>query len=92
MAEDIPVRSEWAAVQDHSRRYETFTFVYPVISRRSGGLSLGVNLNPDKRCNFDCIYCEVDRREPGRPDRADPARIQDELLALIHLARSGGLG
>jgi len=34
--------------------------VYPVISRRSGGLSLGVNLFPDsKTCSFDCPYCEV---------------------------------
>ena len=33
----------------------------PVLSRRSGGISIGVNLNPDKICNFDCIYCQVDR-------------------------------
>ncbi len=36
-------------------------FVYAVISSRAGGLSLGVNMNPDRRCNFDCAYCEVDR-------------------------------
>jgi sulfatase maturation enzyme AslB (radical SAM superfamily) len=46
----------------HERTFETNRFVYPVISRRSGGLSIGVNLNPDKICNFDCIYCQVDRR------------------------------
>lgn len=91
MSEAPSIRNDWQAVQDHSRRYESFTFVYPVISRRSGGLSLGVNLNPDKRCNFDCIYCEVDRRTPGRPDAVDPRRIQEELLELVRLARSGGL-
>lgn len=37
-------------------------FVYAVISARAGGLSLGVNMNPDRLCNFDCSYCEVDRR------------------------------
>jgi hypothetical protein len=37
-------------------------FVYAVISARAGGLSLGVNMNPDRLCNFDCFYCEVDRR------------------------------
>ncbi|MCC7085359.1 MAG: radical SAM protein [Pirellulales bacterium] len=45
----------------HERTFENFRFVYPVLSRRSRGLSLGVNLNPDKVCNFDCIYCQVDR-------------------------------
>jgi len=36
----------------------------PVASRRFG-MSLGVDLSPDKkRCNFDCIYCEL---EPSKP-------------------------
>ncbi len=52
-----PVSSAMSVVRDHSRSFAEFTFVYPVISRRSRGLSLGVNLNPDKRCNFDCVYC-----------------------------------
>lgn len=54
-----------AAVRDHTRVYRDFTYVYPVISRRSGGLSVGINLNPDKVCNFDCVYCEVDRKTPA---------------------------
>src|SRR6478752_2462194 len=41
---------------DHARLFELNRFVYPVLSRRSGGISIGVNLNPDKICNFDCIY------------------------------------
>ena len=40
--------------------FRTQEFLYPVISRRSGGLSLGIDLFPDgKRCNFDCPYCEI---------------------------------
>jgi len=36
----------------------------PVASRRFG-MSLGVDLSPDKkRCNFDCIYCELDPAKP----------------------------
>jgi wyosine [tRNA(Phe)-imidazoG37] synthetase (radical SAM superfamily) len=36
----------------------------PVASRRFG-MSLGVDISPDKkRCNFDCIYCEL---EPSKP-------------------------
>lgn len=80
------------AVRDHSRQYADFTYVYPVISRRSQGLSIGVNLNPDKVCNFDCIYCEVDRRTPGRATRVDHAQLRDELVAIIRYVQDGGLG
>lgn len=71
------------AVKDHSRQYSGFQYVYPVISRRSRGLSLGVNLNPDKICNFNCIYCEVDRHTPGRAQGVDPVCLGQELQALI---------
>jgi wyosine [tRNA(Phe)-imidazoG37] synthetase (radical SAM superfamily) len=80
-----------AAVRDHSRVFAAFTYVYPVISRRSGGLSLGINLNPDKRCNFDCVYCEVDRRTPGKAGPVDPARLREELFALVRAAKAGEL-
>lgn len=47
-------------VEDHRGDREAGAIVYPVLSRRSGGLSLGINLFPDvKRCSFDCPYCEV---------------------------------
>jgi wyosine [tRNA(Phe)-imidazoG37] synthetase (radical SAM superfamily) len=79
------------AVRDHSRQFTGFTYVYPVISRRSGGLSLGINLNPDKVCNFDCIYCEVNRRVPGGPKLVDVARLRQELTALVQLVKQGEL-
>jgi len=42
------------------REREKGVLVYPVYSRRSGGLSVGINLFPDhKLCSFDCPYCEV---------------------------------
>lgn len=85
------VTASLPAVRDHSRQYAEFTYVYPVISRRSQGLSLGVNLNPDKVCNFDCIYCEVDRRTPPRALRVDLGRMREELTALIRFVRAGGL-
>jgi wyosine [tRNA(Phe)-imidazoG37] synthetase (radical SAM superfamily) len=87
----IQIHSNLAVVQDHSRQYADFTFVYPVISRRSGGLSIGINLNPDKVCNFDCIYCEVDRRVPGKVSRVDLNQMRDELIAMIRFAKDGGL-
>ena len=93
MAESpVQIKSSYAAVQDHTRQFSDFTFVYPVISRRSRGLSIGLNLNPDKVCNFDCIYCEVDRKLPGKVSRVDLAQMRDELVAMIHFARDGGLG
>ncbi len=92
MGENSPeIKSTWAAVQDHTRHFSDFTFVYPVISRRSRGLSIGVNLNPDKVCNFDCIYCEVDRRIPGAVTGVDLRQMKDELTAMVRFARDGGL-
>jgi wyosine [tRNA(Phe)-imidazoG37] synthetase (radical SAM superfamily) len=88
----VQIRNTCAAVTDHSRQYAGFTFVYPVISRRSRGLSLGINLNPDKCCNFDCIYCEVDRRTPGQASRVDLPQMRKELTDLIRYVRKGGLG
>ena len=78
-------------VQDHSRQFADFTFVYPVISRRARGLSVGINLNPDKVCNFDCVYCEVDRKIPGKVSKVDLDQMRDELRAMIHFVRDGGL-
>ena len=78
-------------VQDHTRVFQDLIYVYPVISRRSRGLSIGVNLNPDKRCNFDCVYCEVDRRTPGRAESVNLGQLREELSWLIRYAQDGGL-
>ena len=46
-------------VENHRSR-EGGAIIYPVYSRRSRGLSVGVNLFPDRKlCSFDCPYCEV---------------------------------
>jgi histidinol dehydrogenase len=47
------------SVKNHRGREEG-ALIYPVYSRRSGGLSVGINLFPDRKvCLFDCPYCEV---------------------------------
>jgi len=74
---------------DHRRTWLDFDYCYPVISRRSKGLSLGVDLNPDKVCNFDCVYCEVDRTNPGRRSDVDLDQLEREMATLIDLAQSG---
>jgi wyosine [tRNA(Phe)-imidazoG37] synthetase (radical SAM superfamily) len=76
---------------DHSRNWRGFDYCYPVISRRSQGLSLGANINPGGACNFDCVYCEACRsRPPGRGD-VDLDRMEREMAALLDLAASGGI-
>ncbi|HCZ32143.1 MAG TPA: radical SAM protein [Holophagaceae bacterium] len=74
---------------DHRRVWRDFDYCYPVISRRSRGVSLGVNLNPDKVCNFDCVYCEVDRITPPKRKDLDLALLEQELGLLLDLATSG---
>ena len=66
-------------------------FVYAVISPRARGLSLGVNMNPDKKCNFDCPYCEVDRSEPSREPRLDVEVMAAELKATLAAVHAGRL-
>lgn len=80
-----------SAFESHPRQWETNRYIYPVISRRSGGLSIGVNLNPDKACNFDCIYCSVNRRIPGDRRPVDTAILAHELAAMLDAAVSGRL-
>ncbi len=67
-------------------------YVYVVISPRARGLSIGINLNPDKRCNFNCIYCEIDRSTPGGSPNLDLDAIADELHRTINYINAGGLG
>jgi wyosine [tRNA(Phe)-imidazoG37] synthetase (radical SAM superfamily) len=53
---------------DHRRDLGSNRYIYAVVSRRAQGLSIGVNLNVDKVCNFDCPYCQVDRTTPAVVD------------------------
>ncbi|REJ68511.1 MAG: radical SAM protein [Planctomycetota bacterium] len=75
----------------HERAFEANRFVYPVLSRRSGGLSIGVNLNPDKVCNFDCIYCQVDRRSESETRFVETEALLEELRAMLALCASGDI-
>lgn len=74
-----------------SRGVRQFQFVYPVLSRRSRGISIGINPNPDKICNFDCIYCQVDRTVPSPVTKVDMAQLEQELIALLRMVQTGEL-
>jgi wyosine [tRNA(Phe)-imidazoG37] synthetase (radical SAM superfamily) len=64
-------------------------FVYTVISPRARGLSIGINMNPDKRCNFECVYCEVDRHEPPSERDLDFHVMAAELERTLLIVDSG---
>jgi wyosine [tRNA(Phe)-imidazoG37] synthetase (radical SAM superfamily) len=77
--------------RDHRRNFSENLYVYAVVSRRSKGVSIGVNLNPDKVCNFDCVYCQVDRKTPPIVRDVDEARLLEELDTMLDLVTSGRL-
>jgi len=66
-------------------------FVYLTISPRARGLSIGVNLNPDRKCNFDCVYCEVDRTQPVHDEMIDCDAAAIELERALRMVYSGVL-
>ena len=78
-------------VFNYPRDYLSKRFVYLTISPRARGLSIGVNLNPDKHCNFDCAYCEVDRRVPTAGAAIDLSVLATELESTLALVTSGNL-
>jgi wyosine [tRNA(Phe)-imidazoG37] synthetase (radical SAM superfamily) len=73
----------------HPRDYLNRRFVYAVISQRAHGLSLGINLTPDHKCNFDCAYCEIDRDRPIRDREVDIPTLIRELDELLTMVRAG---
>ncbi len=68
---------------DHDRGAAGLTYVYPVVSRRARGVSVGVNLNPNQACNWRCIYCQVPNLVRGKGPPIDLARLRAELRGLL---------
>jgi wyosine [tRNA(Phe)-imidazoG37] synthetase (radical SAM superfamily) len=69
--------------QDHSRDKAGLTYIYPVLSRRSGGLSIGVNLNINNACNWRCIYCQVPDLVRGSAPSVDTDKLARELRHFL---------
>ena len=68
---------------NHDRDAAGMTYVYPVLSRRAGGVSVGINLNVNNACNWRCIYCQVPDLRRGGPPPVDLARLEDELRRML---------
>lgn len=76
-------------VTDHRRDAAGLTYVYPVVSRRAGGISIGINFNPNRACNWRCIYCQVPQLRRGAAPALDQSRLQWELTELLGQILSG---
>ncbi len=70
-------------VRDHRRDSAGMTYVYPVVSRRAGGVSLGINLNPNNACNWACVYCQVPDLRRGGPPPIDLGLLEHELRSFL---------
>jgi wyosine [tRNA(Phe)-imidazoG37] synthetase (radical SAM superfamily) len=71
---------------DHSREAAGLRYVYPVVSRRAGGVSVGINLNPNNACNWRCVYCQVPDLKRGGPPPIDLALLAAELDEFLRRA------
>jgi pyruvate-formate lyase-activating enzyme len=71
------------STSDHRRDYSGFRYIYPVVSRRAGGVSVGINLNPNNACNWACVYCQVPELTRGGPPPIDLALLAVELRTLL---------
>ncbi len=76
-------------VTDHNRDFSNLTYVYPVVSRRAGGVSVGINLNPNNACNWHCAYCQVPGLVRGAAPEIDVALLESELRGFLAELRHG---
>jgi len=74
---------------NHSRDSAGLTYVYPVISRRAGGVSIGINLNPNNACNWRCVYCQVPNLTRGAAPLIDLVLLKQELSGFLDDVLSG---
>ncbi|MDO9011587.1 MAG: radical SAM protein [Gallionella sp.] len=70
-------------VVDHDRNSAALRYVYPVVSRRAGGVSVGINLNPNNACNWRCIYCQVPDLTRGTAPPVDLVLLETELRTFL---------
>jgi wyosine [tRNA(Phe)-imidazoG37] synthetase (radical SAM superfamily) len=76
-------RAGMLSTRDHDRDAAGFTYVYPVVSRRAGGVSVGINLNPNNACDWRCIYCQVPNLIRGTAPEIDLPLLANELRAML---------
>ena len=70
-------------IGNHDRGSAKLHYVYPVVSRRAGGVSVGVNLNTNNACNWRCIYCQVPDLKLGAAPPLDLMLLERELRGFL---------
>ena len=75
---------KFLSVTDHNRDVIGMKYVYPVVSRRAGGVSIGINLNVNNACNWRCIYCNVPDLKRGAPEPIAMDVLEHELRSFLH--------
>ncbi len=70
-------------IRNHDRDLAGLTYVYAVLSRRAGGVSVGINLNPNNACNWHCAYCQVPGLVRGKAPDIDLALLERELRGFL---------
>ena len=70
-------------IVNHDRDSAALRYVYPVVSRRAGGVSVGINLNPNNACNWRCLYCQVPDLTRGAAPLLDLALLEQELRGFL---------
>lgn len=76
-------------ITDHSRDSAGMKYIYPVVSRRAGGVSVGINLNVNNACNWACVYCQVPNLTRGGPPPIDLNQLEDELRRFLRDVTTG---
>ena len=76
-----PVR--WLTFSDHDPDFLNLTYVYPVLSRRMRGISIGINLNTNNACNWACAYCQVPGLHRGDAPEVNLGLLEAELKGLL---------
>ena len=79
----------YLTVEDHNRDVSSMRYVYPVVSRRAGGVSIGINLNVNNACNWRCVYCQVPDLKRGSPPPIDMTLLEQELRRFLDYALHG---
>ncbi|MBN2143679.1 MAG: hypothetical protein JW774_03550 [Candidatus Aureabacteria bacterium] len=80
-----------AVLSEHGREFGPYRYVYAVVSRRSQGLSIGINLNPDKSCSFNCVYCQVERKNTAKKKPVRFPVLMKELHSILDQYLNGCL-
>ena len=76
-------------VDDHNRDVSGMKYIYPVVSRRAGGVSIGINLNINNACNWRCVYCQVPNLARGTPPPIELDVLARELRFFLNYALHG---